>query len=84
LIFDKVRAVPTTRTLEVLDSIRSLNSLLDTYGNALTDYERARFRLIFVLGMPAQGLWDPQAMPQPGQAHKTNNNGAYAATPGGR
>jgi outer membrane protein TolC len=84
LIFDKVRAVPTTRTLEVLDSIRSLNSLLDTYGNALTDYERSRFRLIFVLGMPAQGLWDPQAMPQPGQGHKTNPNGAYAATPGGR
>jgi outer membrane protein TolC len=64
LSFDRVRAVPASRTLEVLDSIRGLSSLLDSYGNAVTDYERARFRLIFALGVPAQGLWDAPASPE--------------------
>jgi outer membrane protein TolC len=73
LNFDRIRNVPNSRPLEVLDSIRALSSLLDAYGNALTDYERARFRLIFALGVPTQGLWDPQTMPQPGQGPKTND-----------
>jgi outer membrane protein TolC len=77
LNFDRIRNVPGSRPLEVLDSIRGLSTLLDAYGNAVTDYERARFRLIFALGMPAQGLWDAQAMPQPAQ--RPNGNGPYAA-----
>ena len=54
-----------TRPLEVLDSIRGLNDLIETYGNDLTDFERARFRLLVALGMPAQALLDPRLMPQP-------------------
>jgi outer membrane protein TolC len=73
LSFDKVRAVPGSRTLEVLDSIRGLSSLLDAYGNAVTDYERARFRLIFSLGMPAEGLWNPEALPKPPTAGEKGN-----------
>jgi outer membrane protein TolC len=65
LTFDRIRSAPGTRTLEALDSIRSLNDLLDAYGQAVTDYERARFRLLIALGMPAQGLIDPAAMPLP-------------------
>jgi outer membrane protein TolC len=61
LSFDKIRAVPATRALEVLDSIRSLNSLLDTYANTLTDYERARFRLLIALGLPPDQLLPPGA-----------------------
>jgi outer membrane protein TolC len=82
LSFDKVRAVPGTRTLEVLDSIRGLNSLLDSYGTAITDYERARFRLIYALGLPAQGLWDPQAMPHPPskEAKGKKDDSPYEAT----
>jgi outer membrane protein TolC len=68
LNFDRIRRVPGTRPLEVLDAIRSLSDLLEAYGNSLTDYERARFRLLVALGMPAQSLWDPKTMPQPGQA----------------
>jgi outer membrane protein TolC len=67
LTFDRIRSAPGTRTLEALDSIRSLNDLLDAYGQAVTDYERARFRLLIALGMPAQGLIDPAAMPVPAQ-----------------
>jgi outer membrane protein TolC len=51
LNFERIRLVPTTRALEVLDSIRGLNALLDQYGNDVTDYERARFRLLIALGM---------------------------------
>jgi outer membrane protein TolC len=68
LNFDRVFNQPpprVTRPLELLDSIRSLSDLLETYGNDLTDYERARIRLLVSLGMPAQSLWDPRAMPQP-------------------
>ena len=38
--------------MEVLDSIRGLNDLLEAYAQDMTDYERARFRLIVTLGMP--------------------------------
>jgi outer membrane protein TolC len=51
--------------LELLDSLRSLNDVLEAYGQALTDLERARFRLLVALGMPAQGLLDPRLLPTP-------------------
>jgi outer membrane protein TolC len=53
------------RPLEVLDSIRGLSDMLDAYGNDLTDYERARFRLLVALGMPPHALLDPNLMPSP-------------------
>jgi outer membrane protein TolC len=52
LNFDRIRTVPTARPLEVLDAIRGLNDTLESYGQALTDYERARFRLLIALGLP--------------------------------
>jgi outer membrane protein TolC len=56
LNFDRIRTVPTARPLEVLDSIRGLSDALEAYGQAITDYERARFRLLIVLGLPPQEL----------------------------
>ena len=56
LNFIRVREVEKTRPLEVLDSIRGLSDLLDTYGQAITDYERARFRLMIALGLPPQEI----------------------------
>lgn len=53
------------RPLEVLDSIRSLSDVLDAYAIALTEYERARFRLLVALGMPSQGIVDPRLLPLP-------------------
>ena len=35
----------------MLDSIRGLSDALESYGQALTDYERSRFRLMIVLGL---------------------------------
>jgi hypothetical protein len=51
LNFRRIREVPDTRPLEVLDSIRGLNDTLEAYGQAVTDYERARFRLLIVVGL---------------------------------
>jgi outer membrane protein TolC len=51
--------------LEVLDSIRSLSDLLDAYTTAMTDFERARFRLLVALGLPAPGILDPHLLPPP-------------------
>jgi outer membrane protein TolC len=56
LNFDRIRTVPTTRPLEVLDSIRGLNDTLEAYGQAITDFERTRFRLLVVLGLPPREL----------------------------
>lgn len=55
LSFDRIKA-GEGRPLEVLDSIRGLNDLLDAYGQAVTDYERARFRLLIVLGLPPETI----------------------------
>ncbi len=71
LNFERIREVEKTRPLEVLDSIRGLNDLLEAYGQALTDYERAQFRLLRALGLPPQLLFEavcgpavpPQAPP---------------------
>lgn len=59
----------TARPLEALDAIRSLSDIREAYANALTDYERARFRLLVALGMPARGIVDPRLLPAP-QCHK--------------
>jgi len=53
LNFERIRGVEKTRPLEVLDSIRGLNDSLEAYGQALSDYDRARFRLLVALGLPA-------------------------------
>jgi outer membrane protein TolC len=65
LNFERIREVPNTRPLEVLDSIRGLNDLLDVYAQAVTDYERSQFRLLTALGFPASVLFDPAASPPP-------------------
>ena len=49
--FTRIREEPKTRPLEVLDSIRGLSDTLEAYGQALTDYERSRFRLMIALGL---------------------------------
>jgi outer membrane protein TolC len=51
--------------LEVLDSIRRLADILNSYNAALTDYDRARYRLIVRLGLPTPALIDPACMPSP-------------------
>jgi outer membrane protein TolC len=53
------------RPLEALDSIRGLSDTLDAYGQAVTDYEVARFRLLVGLGLPPAGFIDPSKMPAP-------------------
>jgi outer membrane protein TolC len=53
------------RPLEALDSVRGLSDSLEAYGQAITDLERARFRLLSALGLPAAALLDPKAMPLP-------------------
>jgi hypothetical protein len=60
LNFDRIRNTPGARALEVLDSIRGLNDLLEAYGQAITDYERSRFRLLIALGLPPQDMFDPK------------------------
>jgi outer membrane protein TolC len=50
LNFERIRA-GEGRPLEVLDSIRGLNDLLEAYAQAMTDYERSQFRLLVVLGV---------------------------------
>jgi outer membrane protein TolC len=59
LNFDRIFNVPETRPLEVLDSIRALSDLLETYAQAVTEYERARFRLLIALGLPVQQIIGP-------------------------
>jgi outer membrane protein TolC len=68
LNFERIRNVPGSRPLEVLDSIRGLNDLLEAYGQAATEYERARFRLMTALGVPDLGLMQPPAGPAPQDA----------------
>ena len=63
LNFERIRAVPGTRPLEVLDSIRGLNDMLEAYGQATTDYERSRFRLVVVLGLPVQEIAEIEPPP---------------------
>jgi outer membrane protein TolC len=62
LNFERIRG-GEGRPLEALDSIRGLNDVLDAFANSLSDYDRTRFRLLVVLGVPTPALFDPAAMP---------------------
>ena len=66
LNFNRIREEPKTRPLEVLDSIRGLSDLLDSYGQAVTDYERASFRLMIALGMSPEEIISRVAAPSKG------------------
>ncbi len=57
LNFARIRNLEKTRALEVMDSIRGLSDLLEAYVQALTEHERAHFRLLLALGIPAQTWW---------------------------
>jgi outer membrane protein TolC len=62
--------------LEVLDSVRRLSDVLEAYGNALSDYDQARFRLLVALGLPPGCLLDDERMPvPPGVAVPGKDNG---------
>jgi outer membrane protein TolC len=58
LNFQRIREVPQTRPLEVLDAIRGLNELLEVYASSVTDYERAQFLLVRALGLPGYALFE--------------------------
>lgn len=58
LNFARIRNVEKTRALEVMDSIRGLSDLLEAYAHALTEQERAHFRMLQALGVPAQQWWN--------------------------
>ena len=60
--------MPPSAVAIVYDSIRGLNDLLDVYGQAITDYERAQFALMAALGLPAYALFDNNAACAPGQS----------------
>jgi outer membrane protein TolC len=62
LNFERIRA-GEGRPLEALDSIRGLNDVLEAYANGLSEYERARFRLLAVLGVPAEALLQQSQTP---------------------
>ena len=61
LNFERIRG-GEGRPLEVLDSIRGLNDLLEAYAQALTDYERAQYRLLIAIGVPAQQCIPPSSL----------------------
>ncbi len=57
LNFERIRGeLEKSRPLEALDSIRGLNDLLEAYYQAVTDYERARFRLLIALGLSPEEI----------------------------
>jgi hypothetical protein len=51
--------------LEVLDSTRRLSDVLQGYADAVSDYDRGRYRLLLALGLSPQALLDPSCMPLP-------------------
>ncbi len=65
LSFERIRG-GEGRPLELLDSIRSLSDVLEAYGQAVTEYERAEVRLLFALGLPLEALGQADA----GQGHE--------------
>lgn len=70
LNFERIRG-GEGRPLEVLDSIRGLSDLLEAYGQAATDYDRARFRLLFALGLTPKDLldhWEASCSPDKAEA----------------
>ena len=64
LNFERIRG-GEGRPLEALDSIRGLNDTFEAFANGLSEYDRARFRLLVVLGVPSAALYDPARMPAP-------------------
>lgn len=56
LNFERIREVEKTRPLEVIDSLRRLADLLELHAQAATDYERARFRLMIILGLSTEEI----------------------------
>lgn len=64
LNFERIRG-GEGRPLEVQDSIRGLADMLDLYYQAVTDYERSRFRLLIALGMPPESILEPDLLPLP-------------------
>jgi outer membrane protein TolC len=59
LNFDRIMRAEKGRPLEVLDSIRGLNDTLESFGQALTEYDRARFRLLVTMGLPPAPVAGP-------------------------
>jgi outer membrane protein TolC len=64
LNFERIRG-GEGRPLEVMDSVRGLSDSLEAYGQAVTDYEAARFRLLIALGLPPRAWFDSQAAAAP-------------------
>jgi hypothetical protein len=64
LNFDRIQA-GEGRPLEALDSIRGLSDTVEAYAQAVTEYERAQFRLLIALGLPPNELIDPKGMTTP-------------------
>jgi outer membrane protein TolC len=64
LNFDRIQA-GEGRPLEALDSIRGLSDTVEAYAQAVTEYERAQFRLLIALGLPPNELMNPKAMTTP-------------------
>jgi len=65
LNFQRVREVEKTRPLEVLDAIRSLSDMLESYGQDITDYDRSRFRLMIIMGLPPDEIIHRISVPTP-------------------
>lgn len=63
LNFERIREVERTRPLEVLDSIRGLNDVLESYAQALTEYERAQLRLLVAMGLSPAALLEAAGCP---------------------
>ena len=51
--------VETLADFYLIDSVRRLSDVLESYGQAVTEYERARFRLLIALGLPPEAILDP-------------------------
>jgi outer membrane protein TolC len=74
LDFERIRGAEG-RPLELLDSVRRLSDVLEAYGQAVTEYERSRFRLLITLGLPPESILDFNNVPGP------NDPGARGARP---
>ena len=64
LNFERVRGTEG-RPFEVLDSIRGFSDILDVYGQAVTEHELAKLRLLIALGLPAQAYLQTAGTPPP-------------------
>jgi hypothetical protein len=62
LNFERIRG-GEGRPLEALDSVRGLNDMMEAFANGLSEYDRSRFRILVVLGIPSEGLTDLVTLP---------------------